>query len=106
MIGCDDSMKKTKIICSIGPASNNFETMKQMVLKGMNCARINLSHASEDDITDTINNVRMVRKYTNMPVAIMYDTKGPEFRTLEFENDGITINTGQTIKKKEKIMSY
>ena len=98
MIGCDDSMKKTKIICSIGPASNNFETMKQMVLKGMNCARINLSHASEDDITDTINNVRMVRKYTNMPVAIMYDTKGPEFRTLEFENDGITINTGQTIK--------
>ena len=98
MIGCDDSMKKTKIICSIGPASNNFETMKQMVLKGMNCARINLSHASEDDITDTINNVRMVRRYTNMPVAIMYDTKGPEFRTLEFENDGITINTGQTIK--------
>ena len=98
MIGCDISMKKTKIICSIGPVSNNVDIMEQMVLKGMNCARINLSHASESDINNTIENVRTVRKKTNMPVAIMYDTKGPEFRTLEFEFDGIKINEGQTIK--------
>ena len=91
-------MKKTKIICSIGPVSNNFETMEKMVLSGMNCARINLSHATEEDILNTIENVRRCRKSTNMPVAIMYDTKGPEFRTLEFEYDGIKINTGDTIK--------
>ena len=95
-------MKKTKIICSIGPVSNNLETMEQMVLRGMNCARINLSHATEDEITNTINNVRMVRKKTGMPVAIMYDTKGPEFRTLEFELDGIKIKEGQTIKMVKK----
>ena len=48
-------MKKTKIICSIGPVSNNYETMKEMVQNGMNCARINLSHADEESIKETIN---------------------------------------------------
>ena len=91
-------MKKTKIICSMGPASNKVDVLEELVLKGMNCARINLSHASRDDILSTIENVRYVRKKTNMPVAIMYDTKGPEFRTLEIENEGILIKTGDTIK--------
>lgn len=98
-------MKKTKIICSIGPASGNVEVMEQLVLKGMNCARINLSHASEDSILETIEVVRAVRKKTGMPVAIMYDTKGPEFRTLEIENDKISIKTDQIIKiVKNKIL--
>ena len=90
-------MKKTKIICSIGPASNTVETMEPLVLNGMNCARINFSHATEEEILQVISTVREVRKRTGMPVAIMYDTKGPEFRTLEFENGGITIKTGETI---------
>ena len=91
-------MKKTKIICSIGPASNNVDVMEQMVLNGMNCARINLSHANREDILETIEVVRQVRKKTGLPVAIMYDTKGPEFRTLEFQDGGISIKTGQKIK--------
>ena len=91
-------MKKTKIICSVGPACNNVEVMTEMVNKGMDCARINLSHASYDDILDTIEVVRTVRKNTGLPIAIMYDTKGPEFRTGRFRGDGIKIKVGETIK--------
>ncbi len=91
-------MKKTKIICSVGPACNSVDVMKEMVNNGMNCARINLSHATEEDILKTIEVVRKVRNICNMPVAIMYDTKGPEFRTLEFERGGITLHKGDNIR--------
>lgn len=91
-------MKKTKIICSIGPASNNVEVMKEMALKGMNCVRINLSHATEETSLNTISVVREVRKQTNLPIAVMYDTKGPEFRTLEFADGGVKLRTGELIK--------
>ena len=79
-------MKKTKIICSVGPACSSLEVMTDMVLNGMDCARINLSHSEEKEILDTIELVRKVRTNTNTPIAIMYDTKGPEFRTLNFQN--------------------
>lgn len=91
-------MKKTKIICSVGPACNNVDVMTEMVNEGMDCARINLSHASYDDILDTIEVVRSVRKNTGQHVAIMYDTKGPEFRTGRFRGEGIKIKKGETIK--------
>lgn len=91
-------MKKTKIICSIGPASNTVEKMGKLVNKGMNCARINLSHAKKEEILDIIEVVREVRKRTKKPVAIMYDTKGPEFRTLEIKNGKIGIRTGEKIR--------
>lgn len=91
-------MKKTKIICSVGPACNSVEVMEQLVLKGMNCARINLSHAKEKDILETIEVVREVRKRTGLPVAIMYDTKGPEFRTLDFIDGKVDVKKGQKIK--------
>ena len=89
-------MKKTKVICSVGPACNNVKTMTEMVNVGMNCARINLSHATYDDILDTIEVVRKVRSDTKMPVAIMYDTKGPEFRSGMLENDKITFSAKLT----------
>ena len=91
-------MKKTKVICSIGPACDSVEVMGEMVEKGMDCARINLSHATRNDILKTIDVVRKVRKQCNTPVAIMYDTKGPEFRTLEFSEGGVSLNKGDTIK--------
>ena len=98
-------MKKTKIICSIGPASDKVETMEPLVRNGMNCARINFSHATDESILNTIEVVRQVRKNTGMPVAIMYDTKGPEFRTLNFEDGGIFIREGETIKMvKEEVL--
>ena len=67
-------MKKTKVICSIGPASNSVEVMSEMVKNGMDCARINLSHATRDDILKTIEVIREVRRICNVPVAVMYDT--------------------------------
>ena len=73
-------MKKTKIICSIGPASNEADVMEQMVLAGMNVARINFSHATLEERQKALDSVREVRKRTGMNVAILWDTKGPEFR--------------------------
>ena len=90
-------VKKTKIICSIGPASESVEVMEQLVHSGMNCARINLSHAKHEDCLRTIEAVREVRRRTGLPVAIMYDTKGPEFRTLDMEGDGVSLNPGDRI---------
>ena len=97
-------MKKTKIICSIGPASNSVEVMSKMVDKGMDCARINLSHATREDILKTLDVVRKVRKQCRVPVAIMYDTKGPEFRTLKFKDGGVTLKKGDTINMSKNCM--
>ena len=91
-------MKKTKVICSIGPSCDSVEVMSEMVMNGMDCARINLSHATEENILNTIDVIREVRKKCNVPVAIMYDTKGPEFRTLDFWKGGVTLHEGDTIK--------
>lgn len=91
-------MKKTKIIASIGPASDSVDVMSEMVNNGMDCARINLSHATEEGILEIIDVVGEVQKACKRPIAIMYDTKGPEFRTLEIEDGGVSLQEGDTIK--------
>lgn len=90
-------MKKTKVICSIGPACDSVDVMSEMVNMGMDCARINLSHATHEGILKTIDVIRQVRKECNQPVAVMYDTKGPEFRTLKFKDGGVTLKKDDTI---------
>ena len=91
-------MKKTKIICSIGPASNKVEVMEQMVIAGMNVARINFTHATTEERNQAISTVREVRRLTGKNVAILWDTKGPEFRSGMLENDKITLVEGKTIR--------
>lgn len=91
-------MKKTKIVCSMGPASTNVETLKEMVLAGMNVARINCSHADDENRLKTLEVANEVRKITGKEIAIMYDTKGPEFRNDKLENDKIELIEGNTIK--------
>ena len=91
-------MKRTKVIASVGPASDCIEVMSEMANNGMDCARINLSHANEEDILKIIDVVRKVRKICNKPIAIMYDTKGPEFRTLKFKDGKVSLKKGETIK--------
>lgn len=91
-------MKKTKIICSIGPASNQVEVMEKMVLAGMNVARINFTHATTEERFQAINTVREVRKKTGRNVAILWDTKGPEFRSGLLEDDKIKLVEGKTIR--------
>ena len=90
-------MKKTKIVCSIGPASNEPDVMEKMVRAGMNVARINFSHATIEERKKACASVREVRKRTGMNVAILWDTKGPEFRCGVMENDSIELVPGETI---------
>ncbi len=91
-------MKKTKIVCSIGPASNQPDVMEQMVLAGMNVARINFTHATLEEREIATSSVREVRKRTGKNVAILWDTKGPEFRNGVFENGKIQLIEGNTIR--------
>lgn len=91
-------MKKTKIICSIGPASCNVDTMCKMVKNGMNVARINFSHATLLEKQSVVSTVKKVRNITHVPVAILYDTKGPEFRNGILENDSINLIEGKCIR--------
>ena len=98
-------MKKTKIVCSIGPASNEADVMEQMVLAGMNVARINFTHATIEERDKAIASVREVRKRTGKSIAILWDTKGPEFRSGMLENDSIELVNGNTIRMvKEEVL--
>ena len=98
-------MKKTKIICSIGPSSCNADVMEKMVLNGMNVARINFSHATLEEKQGVVKTVKEVRKRTGKTVAVLYDTKGPEFRNGMLENDEITLVSGNTIRVvKENVL--
>lgn len=91
-------MKKTKIVCSIGPASCNTETFKKMVEAGANVARINFSHATIEERENVVSVVNEVRKLTNKSIGILYDTKGPEFRNGIVKEGGINLVNGNTIK--------
>lgn len=90
-------MKKTKIICTIGPASNNYDTILEMAKAGMNVARLNFSHGSHEEHLDRINLVRRVEKENNVTISIMLDTKGPEIRLGEFKNDEENYKVGDIV---------
>ena len=91
-------MKKTKIICSIGPSCINPDIMEQMVNVGMNAARINFSHAGYDNATEIINSVNEVRRRTGKNIGLLFDTKGPEFRNDDVQEGGIELISGNTIR--------
>lgn len=88
------NMRKTKIICTIGPASENEETLKKMCLAGMNVARLNFSHGSYEEHQKKIDLIKRVREEMNLPIAIMLDTKGPEYRIRTFKKGKVTVNAG------------
>ncbi|MCR5744144.1 MAG: pyruvate kinase [Lachnospiraceae bacterium] len=89
-------MRKTKIICTIGPASDNEKTLKAMCLAGMNVARLNFSHGTHEEHQAKIDLIKKVREELNLPIAIMLDTKGPEYRIKTFENKKVTLKEGET----------
>ena len=88
-------MRKTKIICTIGPASANEETLTQMFLAGMNVARLNFSHGSYEEHKEKIELIKKVREKLGYPVPIMLDTKGPEYRIKTFKNEKVEVTEGQ-----------
>ncbi len=89
-------MRKTKIICTIGPSSENEEILTKMIVSGMNVARLNFSHGTHEDHQSKIDLIKKVREELNKPIAIMLDTKGPEYRIKTFENHSITLKEGDT----------
>ena len=104
-------MRKTKIVCTIGPATKEVETLKKLILEGMNVARINFSHGSYESQKVYIENVKKAREELNMPVALLLDTQGPEIRTGVLEqmpvelkaDDLFTLVNDDIIGNKERV---
>ena len=89
-------MRKTKIICTIGPASENEAVLTQMCQAGMNVARLNFSHGTHEEHEKKIALVKSVRDKLNLPIAIMLDTKGPEYRIRTFKDGKVEVQDGAT----------
>ena len=87
-------MRKTKIICTIGPSSANEKTLTRMCLAGMNVARLNFSHGTHEEHKEKIDLIKRVRENLDMPIPIMLDTKGPEYRIKTFKTDCVEIPDG------------
>ena len=88
-------MNKTKIICTIGPASSDIKVMEDMVDAGMNVARLNLSHGTHETHSEYIQKLKTVREKKNVSLGLMFDLKGPEFRIKQFENGAVILAKGE-----------
>lgn len=98
-------MRRTKIVCTLGPACENEKIIREMILAGMNVARLNFSHNTAEDHLKRIAMVKKVRKELNIPVAILLDTKGPEYRVGLFKDGKVSIATGsEFIFTTEEVM--
>lgn len=87
-------MRKTKIICTIGPACEDEAVLTQMCKNGMNVARLNFSHGTHEEHLKKIKLIKKVREKLNLPIAIMLDTKGPEYRIKTFKDKKVTLSEG------------
>ncbi|MDA7027201.1 pyruvate kinase [Bacillus sp. CLL-7-23] len=90
-------MRKTKIVCTIGPASESVEKLTQLMEAGMNVARLNFSHGNHEEHAARIINIREAANKLGKDIGILLDTKGPEIRTHNMENDAIELNTGSEV---------
>ncbi len=88
-------MRKTKIICTIGPSCSDEATLTKMCKNGMNVARLNFSHGTHEDHREKFNLIKSVRDKLGLPIAIMLDTKGPEYRIKTFENKKVSVKEGE-----------
>ena len=91
-------MKKTKIVCTIGPASESVETLVQLIEAGMNVCRLNFSHGDHDEHLARIKNIREASQITGKMVAILLDTKGPEIRTHNMKDGIVSLVSGETVR--------
>lgn len=90
-------MKKVKIVATIGPASDNELVLKNMIAAGMNVARINMSHATIEEVEFRINTIKKINEEIDSKIGILVDTKGPELRTGDFVDGGVNLVTGSTV---------
>ena len=83
-------MRKTKIICTLGPATDDERVLRELMLSGMNVARVNFSHQTHEEQLKRISVVKRLRKELNLPIALLADTKGPEIRIGTFKTPKVT----------------
>ena len=91
-----NTIKKTKIVATLGPATSSEEVIEQMILAGVNVFRVNFSHADYDDVSERIQMIRKVDKKLNTNTAILGDLQGPKLRVGKIE-DGVVVNPGDRI---------
>ncbi|MEA3249073.1 MAG: pyruvate kinase [Patescibacteria group bacterium] len=89
--------KRTKIVCTIGPASQDRETLLKMVKQGMNVARLNFSHGSHDDHAKLIKTIRDIAEETGQPIAILQDLQGPKIRVGKLPEEGVMLEEGKEV---------
>lgn len=89
-------MRKTKIICTLGPATDRGNVLEQLIKEGMNVARFNFSHGDHEEQRGRIEKLRSLREKCGQPVAALLDTKGPEIRLRDFEDKKVMLEKGQT----------
>ena len=89
-------MKNTKIICTIGPASQKPDVIRELIRSGMNVARLNFSHGSYEEQGNKFQMIREAAEELKVPIAILQDTKGPEIRLRDFANGKEELQAGQT----------
>ncbi len=89
-------MRKTKIICTLGPAVDSDEGIRSLINNGMDCARLNFSHGSHEEQKVRIDRVKRISEELHRPVALLLDTKGPEIRLREFEEGSVVLTPGQS----------
>lgn len=89
------SIKKTKIVCTLGPSSNTEEVIRNLMIEGMDVARLNFSHGTHEDKLKIVKIVKKVRAELHKPVALLLDTKGPEIRLGTFEKGSVDLKQGQ-----------
>lgn len=89
-------MRKTKIVCTLGPATNDVEIMKQLIQNGMDAARINFSHGTYETHSETIAKLKQAREELNAPIPLILDTKGPEIRVKTFKEDKVRLEEDAT----------
>ena len=89
-------MRKTKIICTIGPASESEEMLRKLIEAGMNVARFNFSHGTHEEHEAKFRRLVRLRREVGLPIATLLDTKGPEIRLRDFDGGKVTLEKGQT----------
>ena len=89
-------MRKTKIVATLGPASNDIETIKRLISAGMNAARINFSHGSYESHEQTVSTLKQAREEMHAPIPLILDTKGPEIRIKSFDTEQVDLKQGNT----------
>ena len=87
-------MRKTKIVCTLGPATDNEDVLRKLMLAGMNVARLNFSHGTHEEQKKRMDMVKKLRAELGLPIAILLDTKGPEIRTRDFEGGKVEVKAG------------